>query len=97
MSGALFDRIAPSLTVYSQTPWVDPQFSPPDVLAALLGRGAPAMAQALAARAAGQHGAVVPGHVFEIDAGFDGLPIARSAVVRLTGSRQMPFIVYCWQ
>jgi general secretion pathway protein K len=100
MTGALFDRIAPSLTVYSQTPWVDPQFAPPDVLAALLGRGAPAMAQALEARAAGRHGSVIPGHVFEIDAGFDaadGWQIARSAVVRLTGSRQMPFIVYRWQ
>src|SRR5262249_5217354 len=29
----LYARLVPSLTVYSQTPWVDPQFAPPDVLA----------------------------------------------------------------
>jgi general secretion pathway protein K len=99
MTPALFDRIAPSLTVYSQTPWVDPQFAPPDVLAALLGRGAPAMSQELRARAAGRHGAVIAGHAFAIEAGFgaaDPARIARSAVVRLTGSPERPFLVYRW-
>jgi general secretion pathway protein K len=100
MTPALYARMAPSLTVYSQSPWVDPQFAPPDVLAALLGWGAPAMSQVIEARAAGRHAAVVPGHVFAIDAGFtaaDRLRIVRSAVVRLTGSRAMPFIVYRWR
>src|SRR5262249_3326769 len=96
----LYARLAPSLTVYSQTPWVDPQFAPPDVLAALLGWGAPAMSQALEARAAGRHAAGMPGHAFEIGAGFaaaDRMRIVRSAVIRLTGAPRMPFIVYRWQ
>jgi general secretion pathway protein K len=99
MTPALFARIAPSLTVYSQTPWVDPQFSSPDVLAALLGPGAPAISQAIEARAAGQHGTVMPGHAFEIDAGFDGVGrsgVTRTAIIRLTGSQQRPFFVYRW-
>jgi general secretion pathway protein K len=99
MAPELFGRIAPSLTVYSQTPWVDPQFAAPDVLAALLGRGAPALGQELRARAAGRHGAVIAGHAFAIAAGFgaaDRVRIARTAVVRLTGSQDRPFLVYRW-
>lgn len=100
MTPSLFARIAPSLTVYSQTPWVDPQFSPPDVLAALLGQGSPVPAQTLAARAAGRHSPVISGHAFAIEAGFaagGGWRVVRSAVVRLTGSVQRPFIVYRWR
>ena len=35
----LYARLAPSLTIYSQTPWVDPGFAPRDVLTALAGMG----------------------------------------------------------
>ena len=37
MTPELFDGVAPALTVYSQTPWVDPSFAPPAVLRALPG------------------------------------------------------------
>ena len=37
MTPDLFDAIAPALTVYSQTPWVDPTFAPPEVLRRLPG------------------------------------------------------------
>jgi hypothetical protein len=58
------------------------------------------MSQALEARAAGRHAAVMPGHTFEIGAGFgaaDHMRIVRSVVIRITGAARMPFIVYRWQ
>jgi general secretion pathway protein K len=50
MTPALFARVAPSLTVYSQSAWIDPAFAPPDVLAALAGLGAAPASQILGAR-----------------------------------------------
>jgi general secretion pathway protein K len=99
MNAQLYERIAPSLTVYSQTPWVDPGFAPADVLTALSGMGAPPVAQILNARASGEHGSVMFGHAFTISARIDddGLRVVKSAVVRLTGAPQTPVVVYRWR
>jgi general secretion pathway protein K len=99
MNAPLFERLTPSLTVYSQTPWVDPAFAPADVLTALSGLGGPPVAQILNLRASGEHGAVMFGHAFAINARIDddGLRVAKSAVVRLTGSAQVPVVVYRWR
>lgn len=99
ISAPLYERIAPSLTVYSQTPWVDPAFAPTDVLTALSGMGAPPVAQILKARTSGEHGGVMFGHAFAIRARIDdnGLRVAKSAVVRLTGAPQIPVVVYRWR
>jgi general secretion pathway protein K len=98
MNAPLFERIAPSLTIYSQTPWVDPAFAPIDVLAALAGLGAPSVAETLNARAIGKHNAIMFGHAFTISARIDdGLRVAKSAIIRLTGSPQTPVVVYRWR
>lgn len=97
MTPALFARVAPSLTVYSQSSWVDPAFAPPDVLAALAAMGAAPASQILARRAAGQGAPVMTGHAFTIAAQADaagGLRVRREAVVRLTGAPKLPLVVY---
>ncbi len=100
MTPELFERIAPCLTVYSQSPWVDPAAAPPDVLEALAAMGGPAPATVLAARSAGSTDAAKIGHAFMITAeadGADGLRVAKTAVVRLTGSPLAPIAVYEWR
>jgi general secretion pathway protein K len=95
----LFERLAPSMTVYSQSAWVDPVFAPRDVLAALTRMGAGPLSDILARRTAGDEAPVVIGHSFTIDAEVDdpsGLRVRRSAVIRLTGSPKLPLIVYRW-
>jgi general secretion pathway protein K len=52
----LYARLAPSLTVYSQTPWVDPTFAPKDVLTALAGMGGDPVSTVLAERGTGSTG-----------------------------------------
>jgi general secretion pathway protein K len=94
MTPQLYSLIAPSLTVYSQTPWVDPELAPQPVLLALLGNAA-----------AGQANQSVPsvgvrlGHAFMITADIveaGTTHIAKTAVIRLTGARNPPFWVYRW-
>jgi general secretion pathway protein K len=95
----LLERLAPSLTVYSQSAWVDPVFAPRDVLAALTRMGAGPLSDILARRAARDDAPVVIGHAFTIDAEVadpSGLRVQRSAVVRLTGSPKLPLVVYRW-
>jgi general secretion pathway protein K len=99
MTLSLFARVAPSLTIYSQSAWVDPAFAPPDVLTALAHMEAVPAAQILARRAAGLGAPVIIGHAFTIDAEIDGpggLRVRREAVVRLTGSEKRPLLVYGW-
>jgi general secretion pathway protein K len=108
MTPELMDRISPWLTVYAQTPWVDPDFAPPDVLLALGGMDELIVSPALAARiaqsatpgrATGQHLVVVPGHAYTIDAeltGPDRMRVRRSAVVRVTGNPAQPLLIYRW-
>ena len=97
---ALFERIAPSLTVYSQTPWVDPGFAANDVLAALSRMGGAPVSAILAARETGPTGGVMLGHAFTIVAEASGgvrLRVARSAVLRLNDSPRKPLEVYRWR
>jgi general secretion pathway protein K len=100
MTPELFTAIAPALTVYSQTPWVDPSFAPPVVLRALPGMDEAAIANLLQARASSTaRPAIMLGHAFTITAeaaGPDALHVRRSAVIRLTGRPNAPFWVYQW-
>jgi general secretion pathway protein K len=100
MTAELFDAIAPALTVYSQTPWVDPTFAPPEVLRRLPGIDEGAVATLLQARASGSaRPLLMLGHAFTITAeanGTDTLHVRRSAVVRLTGHQNAPYWVYRW-
>jgi general secretion pathway protein K len=100
MTLQLFAAIAPALTVYSQTPWVDPSFAPPEVLRALAGMDEDAIASLLQARAsASARPVVMLGHAFAITAEADGpggLRVRRSAVIRLTGRPNTPFWIYRW-
>jgi general secretion pathway protein K len=101
MTPELFAAIAPALTVYSQTPWIDPSFAPPDVLRALPGMDEGAIANLLQARAStSARPAVMIGHAFTIIAVADGpgeLHVKRSAVVRLTGRPSVPYWIYRWR
>jgi general secretion pathway protein K len=100
MTPEVFAAIAPALTVYSQTPWVDPSFAPPEVLRALPGMDEAAIANLLQARASAiARPAVMLGHAFTITAEVDGpdrLRVRRSAVIRLTGRPNAPFWIYRW-
>ena len=100
MTPQLFDALAPALTVYSQTPWVDPSVAPPEVLRALPGLDEGAIAGLLQARVAGGSMPVVKlGHAFTIAAeasGPDSLHVRRSAVIRLTGRQNEPIWIYRW-
>jgi len=98
MTPELFAAIAPALTVYSQTPWIDPSFAPPEVLRALPGMDEAAVANLLQARASSTaRPAVMLGHAFTITAEANGpgeLHVKRSAVIRLTGRPNVPYWIY---
>jgi general secretion pathway protein K len=100
MTAELFDAIASALTVYSQTPWVDPTIAAPEVLRRLPGIDDGAVATLLQARAAGSAKPLVMlGHAFTITAeadGLDALRVKHSAVVRPTGHQNAPIWVYRW-
>lgn len=107
MREALYDRVAPMLTVYSQASTVDPTFASDAVLAAF-STVSPVAKQALESRrAAARDGRPPPdspgvalGHAYTITAEARDEAIgavARAvAVVRLTGQRQAPLLVYRW-
>ena len=107
MAPALYDRIAPMLTVYSQAANLDPTFAT-DAVLEMLGTVSPVARQALAARRTaardGRPGAESPGvalgHAYTIVAEAtdtaSGAVARRTAVVRLTGERQTPLLVYRW-
>jgi len=100
MTPELFDRLAPTLTVYSQTPGVDSACASPEVLRALPGIDAAAIAGLLQTRVSGSvRPAVMLGHAFTITGeadGPNGLHVRRSAVIRLIGRPNAPFWVYRW-
>jgi general secretion pathway protein K len=99
MDAGVAARIAPSLTVTSGTPWVDPTYAGHDVLLALPGADEASVASTLAARATAGRPGVVMGHAFTITAAIDdsGTHMARQAVIRLTGDRAVPIWVYSWE
>ena len=99
MTPALYQRLAPSLTIYSQTPWVDPAFAPRDVMSALNGLSGPATAPTQPATDASRTSGVMVGHAFTLRAvlqGPDGLRVMRSAVIRLNGTPSAPYGIYRW-
>jgi general secretion pathway protein K len=100
MTPEVFAAIRPALTVYSQTPWVDPSFAPPEVLRALPGMDEAAIASLLLARASStSRPAIMLGHAFTITSeaeGPGGFHTRRSAVIRLTGRPSTPFWLYRW-
>jgi general secretion pathway protein K len=107
MTPALFERIAPMLTVYSQAADVNPVFATDEVLN-LFSDESPIARQALEARQVArrhdreppQKQGVALGHAYTITAEATD-PGARAvsrqtAVVRLTGHRDAPLLVYRW-
>jgi general secretion pathway protein K len=88
MTPALYARVAPLLTIYSQTPWVDVGAAPPGVLDVLDLPAPPGPA------------AVKLGRVFTIVADLRGprsARVRRTAIVQLTGSRRRPVLTYSWR
>jgi general secretion pathway protein K len=95
----LYQRLAPSLTVYSQTPWPDPAFAGSDVLWSLPGMDEARVAALLGARVPGNGSAVLLGHAFTIAGevnGADAVRVAKKAVIRLTGFPNPPYQIYRW-
>ena len=98
MDPALFRRIAPSLSVVSGTPWVDPSYSGADVLMALSNLDEAMARQRLAARVAARPPGIVAGHAFTItaEAEANGVRMVKRAMVRLTGKPDRPYWIYSW-
>jgi general secretion pathway protein K len=106
MTQDLYRRIAPLLTVYSQTPWIDPSFSSEAVLAVLSAVDANAEAalrqleeERLGVRPPAASPGVVLGHAYTITAELHGpaaARVVRTAVVRVTGQPLAPLLIYRW-
>jgi general secretion pathway protein K len=98
MDKQVFARVAPSLTVASGMPWIDPTYAGHDVLLALPGATEDSVAVDLAARGAATPPGVVIGHAFTITAAVadHALHMMKRAIIRLTGSRNVPVWVYSW-
>jgi general secretion pathway protein K len=106
MTPALYQLVAPMLTVYSQSPWLDPAYSSTEALNAFraFDSGADSAWRRLIEERTGlrtpsQKPGVVLGHAFTITAqavGTDGSRFTRVAVVRLTGQARSPLLIYRW-
>jgi len=99
MDPQVFARIAPSLTVTSGTPWVDPAYAGRDALLALPGMDNAAVTTALAARRTAAPPGVAFGHAFTITAEIAaaGVRVVRRATIRLTGDTDRPVWTYSWE
>src|SRR5271165_1352512 len=99
MDPQVFARIAPSLTVTSGTPWVDPAYAGRDALLALPGMDEAAVTRALAARRTAAPPGVAFGHAFTITAEIAaaGVRVVRRASIRLTGDTDRPVWIYSWE
>ncbi len=101
MTPALFERVAPFVTVLTHARGIDPNVAPPAILAAFSGRGA-------SAPASGSEGGGIAGaagfvtesqHVlYSIESVAIAGPAryAHEAIVRLTHSSEIPFLVHSW-
>jgi general secretion pathway protein K len=108
MNPALFDRVAPALTVYSGQIDIDP-LSAPAVVLALLRQGCSSeragsvtnrpAASVVAGPTIAQGGSFAGGQAFSIraNAEVDGARAIREAVVRLTDDLRKPYWVYEWR
>jgi general secretion pathway protein K len=106
MTQELYRRIAPLLTVYSQTPWIDPAFSSVAVLTVLSAVDGNAEAalrrlkeEGLGVRPPAASAGVVLGHAYTITAELHGdaaARVVRTAIVRVTGQPRAPLLIYRW-
>jgi general secretion pathway protein K len=106
MTPDLYRRIAPLVTVYSQTPWIDPAFSSAAVLTVLSAVDANAEAalrqleeERLGVRPPAASPGVVLGHAYTITAELHGpaaTRVVRTAIVRVTGQPRAPLLIYRW-
>lgn len=105
MTPALYRRLRPLVTVYSQAPWIDPALASAGVLEVFRTTDANADA-ALRRLEAESRGAEAPavrgvtlGHAFTITAELHGRADARAvrtAIIRLTGNPRVPLLIYKW-
>jgi general secretion pathway protein K len=105
VSEEIYRRVEPAITVYSGKHSIDPQFAPPEALAALPTMNADAVANVMAARAnQGGRPGVIPsgialgGRAFTvlIKAVGDSLT-TQEAVVRLTDDPMHPYWLLSWK
>lgn len=106
MTQDVYRRLYPLVTVYSQTPWIDPAYSSPAVLALFRETNANAEAalrrmeeERAGLRAPAPAPGVALGHAFTITAELRtpaGAGAARTAIIRLTGQTRAPLIIYRW-
>lgn len=106
MTPELYRRIYPLVTVYSQTPWIDPAYSTPAVLA--LFRDTDPNAEAALRRLEEERAGLRPpapapgvalGHAYTITAELRSPTAARAvrtAIIRLTGQARAPLLIYRW-
>lgn len=113
MTPELFRRVEPALTVYSGRQFIDPQFAPPEVLAALPAMNADSATSFIAARSNSANGSAysgtrmgvidptVPlrGRAFTIRADIDKPPrtLSREVTVRITDNPSQPYWVLSWK
>lgn len=108
MTSALYKRLAPALTVYSNRPAVDPNLAPEPVLRALYLDTPDQVAATLRARnglspgassAADNLESPVGGHSYAIAASVvvNGHCYTRTSVFVLTGDGKRPYIILAWQ
>ena len=106
MTQEVYRRLYPLVTVYSQTPLIDPAYSSPAVLALFRDTNATAEAalrrmeeERAGLRAPAPAPGVALGHAFTIIAELRtpaGAGAARTAIIRLTGNPREPLIIYRW-
>lgn len=101
----LYERVRPALTVYSARQFLDPQFAPREVLAALSGMNSDSVQSALAARASqGSRAGTIDqaislrGRAFGIQVQIVGAETEtlRQAVIRLTDDPDQAYWILSW-
>ncbi|MBS0642568.1 MAG: type II secretion system protein GspK [Acetobacteraceae bacterium] len=105
LTPAVYRRMAPMLTVYSQSAWIDPTYASLESLNAFraFDSGADAAWRRLVeertrSRGSTQKPSVVLGHAFTIvaEAVAGDVRVTRVAVIRLTGQPRSPLLIYRW-
>lgn len=104
MPDAGFRQLAPLVTVYSQTPTIDPTFADRRLLLALRATESAAALELrrrdderLGLVSRGQRPVVVQGHAYTVNIRQSNFGIERTAVIRLTGRSDDPVWVYRWR
>lgn len=107
MTPALYARLFPLVTVYSQAPWIDPAFASQAVLAVFRNNSPDAEAawrrrdeERTGLQPRSPSPGVVIGHAFTIVADLRtsaAARVVRTAIVRLTGQPLEPLLVYLWR